>query len=305
MSNELVRKESTDLASAAPHSIFSAENFSHYAMVAEKLSKTQMVPKNYIGKPMDIMVAIEMGMALGLSMLQSLQDIAVINGKPTMYGDGMLAVVQGHPAYEWIKEEFMVDNGKIIGAQCTVKRRNHEPHTVQFTIEDAKTAKLWMRKGASGHDTPWVTNPNRMLQMRARGFALRDMFSDALRGIKSVEEVQDYIDVTPSSRPSAKESLQNLVKQSQPKMIITEPEQVEDSPTRIKLIEEVEELLIATDFPAERLIKALEHYKCSDLENLTKEQLTDFISILKKELTRLAEIENELNVDPETGEVIQ
>ena len=32
-----------------------------------------------------------------------------------------------------------------------------------------------------------------MLQMRARGFASRDSFPDALRGIKSREEVEDYV----------------------------------------------------------------------------------------------------------------
>ena len=49
----------------------------------------------------------------------------------------------------------------------------------------AKKASLWTKPG------PWQQYPDRMLQMRARGFALRDTFADVLRGLISREEAED------------------------------------------------------------------------------------------------------------------
>ena len=62
-------------------------------------------------------------------------------------------------------------------------------HERKFSVADAKKAHLWGRRG------PWENYPERMLQMRARGFALRDSFPDALKGVITVEEAQDFPEV--------------------------------------------------------------------------------------------------------------
>ena len=59
--------------------------------------------------------------------------------------------------------------------------------TAKFSVEDAKRAGLW------GKNT-WASYPRRMLQHRARGFALRSAFADVLKGMISTEELQDYPD---------------------------------------------------------------------------------------------------------------
>ena len=172
---------------------------------ADMLAGSSIVPKDYIGKPGNCLVAIQWGMELGLQPMQAMQSIAVINGRPSLWGDAMLALVKAHPAFEWIKEEC---DGNV--ATCTIKRRG-EPEVVQsFSLEEAK------RAGLTGKQGPWTQYPKRMLQMRARGFALRDAFPDALRGVVSAEEARD----TPterdmgaaevvSSRPAAPAALPN------------------------------------------------------------------------------------------------
>jgi len=134
----------------------------------------------------NICVALQYGLELGLSPMQSLQGVAVINGKPTVYGDSMLGLCYA----SGLMEEFKVNvqgTGDTRGAVCTIKRRGVENTIVRaFTIADAKKAKLWGRSG------PWTQYPERMLEMRARGFALRDAFADVLRGVISAEEAQDY-----------------------------------------------------------------------------------------------------------------
>lgn len=157
---------------------------------SEMLAKSSIVPKNYQGKAGDILVAVQMGNELGLKPIQSLQNIAVINGKPCIYGDACMALVKIHPEFEDVKEHF---DEQLQAAVCQVKRRGQTLHTSTFTIEDAKKAGLWNRQG------PWMQYPKRMLQMRARGFALRDAFPDALQGLILAEEAQDYKDVSPDS----------------------------------------------------------------------------------------------------------
>lgn len=267
------------------NSLLSKENFSHYMGVAEFLAKSSMVPKGMVGKPADLLIAMEMGLQVGIPMMQAIQDIAVINGKPCMYGDGLLAVVQGHKDFEWIKEEHIGD-GDNKEAHCTIKRRNHEPHTVIFSVAAAKKANLWGKQG------PWSQYPDRMMQMRARGFCIRDSFSDALRGIKTDEEVNDYnvVDVTPSSAPpklegsTQTERLLNKLKGSKrPAGNVTEGEIVEESEkVSKKQIEEIDMLLCVKEFSDDRLFKALKHFKVDHISLLSEKDAIEFISILNK-----------------------
>lgn len=150
---------------------------------AKIIAGSTMVPRAYQGKPGDILVAVQMGADLGLKPMQALQNIACINGKLSVYGDGVLALVQANPALEDIQESFDYSTNTAI---CVVKRKGHRAHTVTFSIEDAKRASLWGKAG------PWSQYPKRMLQMRARSFALRDKFADALSGLILAEEAQDY-----------------------------------------------------------------------------------------------------------------
>lgn len=179
MSNATSLQPTKQNFSLAPKDLDEAMRF------ADMLASASIVPKDYIGKPGNVLVALQWGMELGLQPMQAMQSIAVINGRPSLWGDAMLALVKAHPAFEWIKEEC---DGNV--ATCTIKRRG-EPEVVQsFSMEEAK------RAGLTGKPGPWTQYPKRMLQMRARGFALRDAFPDALRGVVSAEEARD----TPAER---------------------------------------------------------------------------------------------------------
>src|SRR3990167_1988814 len=141
---------------------------------AELMAKSDLVPKDFVGKPGNVLVAVQMGAELGLPPMQAIQSIAVINGRPAIWGDGLLAVGQSKPAYESHRE---TQDPAGQWAEITVKRKGSEPHTVRFTAEMAKKAGLWGKQG------PWTNYPTRMLQMRARSWALRDKFADVLKGI--------------------------------------------------------------------------------------------------------------------------
>jgi hypothetical protein len=157
------------------------------------LSKTEFVPKAFRGKPDSIMVVGAMGARLGVDVFTAMAGISDINGKPAIYGDLMLAVCQNHPAFLDCVETFEGEPyADTFRAVCIAKRKGREPVTRTFSVIEAKEAQLWKKSG------PWTATPQRMLQMRARAFALRDTFSDALAGFHAREELDDLVDVTAS-----------------------------------------------------------------------------------------------------------
>lgn len=163
---------------------------------AKMVAGSDFAPKDFKNKPESCLLAIQHGSEVGLSPMQSLQSIAVINGRPTIWGDAALALVQSSPACEYIKEYIEGDGDQAV-AVCEVKRRGYPSATVStFSMFDAK------RAGLAGKSGPWTQYPARMLALRARGFALRNAFADALRGLVTAEEAQDYTPVEAATQPA-------------------------------------------------------------------------------------------------------
>lgn len=165
--------------------------------IAQAVCKAQMAPKG-LDTPEKAMVAILHGMEVGLTPMAALQSIAVVNGRPTIWGDGAIGLVRGSGKLEWMNERIE-GTGDAMVAICEVKRKGEPPaQPARFSVADAKVANLWGKQG------PWQQYPKRMLAMRARAFALRDAFADVLRGLGIAEEVSDYQpmkDVTPPRPP--------------------------------------------------------------------------------------------------------
>jgi hypothetical protein len=136
----------------------SPKTFEQALVFADYLADSDMVPKDFKGKPGNCLIAMQWGMELGMKPLQAIQSIAVINGRPSMWGDALLRA----------------------------KRRGEDEQVRTFSDADAKLAGLLGKQG------PWTTGPKRMKQLRARAFALRDVFTDVLRGMAMAEEVADY-----------------------------------------------------------------------------------------------------------------
>lgn len=233
--------------SLAPRNYEEAQKF------ANMLSKTEMVPKAYRGKAPDILVAVQMGAEVGLPPMQALQNIAVINGRPSIWGDAAIALVKVRPECESIREYFLNKEGeKTTGddyhtAVCIVKRKGQEEEMRTFSLDDA------IKAGLKGKQGPWTQYEKRMLQMRARGFCLRDVFPDALKGLGIAEEVQDIpheeIDVTPKKEEIVLPEFEvPEVDESKKDTILVHPEDSEDAEfTEMKEGETGEEMTAAEE----------------------------------------------------------
>lgn len=183
--------ETKTIIAAAGSALGSDPAFVKYELakrVAHTLSVSNLVPDAFRGRPNDIFVAINMGSELGLEPFQAIQSIAVIEGKPCLYGDGLIGVVRASPKCQWI-EETISEDGKT--ATCRTQRKGDpNPVSQSYSMSDAMQA---------GIDTKfnWKKHPKRMLQMRARAYCLRDAYPDLLKGLGVVEEQRDHEDTPP------------------------------------------------------------------------------------------------------------
>jgi len=182
-----------------PQAIIPTDIDAVYRM-SEGISRSGLAPAD-LNTPDKIMVAIMTGMEIGLPPMASLQCIAVIKGRPTIWGDAGLALCLDSVVCEDVDEFFEGEPGTDgFKAVCVAKRRGKEKVIRrEFSVFDAKKAGLWderekvrARDGTEKrNDSPWFRFAKRMLQMRARGFCLRDAFPDVLRGLHLREEMDD------------------------------------------------------------------------------------------------------------------
>lgn len=281
-------------------SLFSKDLAPHYMKLAGQLAASEIVPKCYRNKPSDLFLCWAKGYQLGISPEQAMDCISVINGKAVMWGDEMLALCMSHPDFEDVIESPIVKNDAVIGYNCTVKRKGKADKESVFTLDMAKKAGLLAKGGV------WNQYPERMLKLRARGFCLRDAFPDALKGIKSREEVEDYIDAdykVSDSKGSRTELLKNdiLTKQgatnvdavygsvaveehkvsietdSQDEEPAEEDEPVVQAP---QLHTQIKQLIAEKGFTEERLAKALAYYEVGSIEELSVDAADNFIEKL-------------------------
>jgi hypothetical protein len=139
----------------------------------------------HCNSPAKVAVRIVAGMELGLNPIQSVNWIAIINGRAVIWGDAALALVRNSGKLESF-EETHEGEGESRVAICRSKRKGDtEVRETRFSVDDARKADLWGKEG------PWTQYPDRQLMWRARGWNLRDNFGDVLCGLGIAEEELD------------------------------------------------------------------------------------------------------------------
>lgn len=168
-----------------------------------------------------VTVAIMSGAELGLKPMVALRSFTVINGKPALYGDGLINVVRQSGKVAYLRTGCDTRDGKMVG-WCEAKRNDtDEEKRVEFSQEDAIRAGLWQTEAmvtkynkwenkneTKPNDSPWWRFPQRMLAWRAAGYCLRELFGDVLGGIRDEFEVREIADaeemrdITPRQPPT-------------------------------------------------------------------------------------------------------
>ncbi len=228
---------------------------------AEIIGKSTFCPSNFKGKEADIVVALQYAQELDVHPVLMLQNICLINGRICIWGDLVRAIClrQGNISIkETYDEETMV-------ATCTIKRDNKEPVFRTFSKAKAEKAGLWGKTG------PWSTYPDRMIVLRAFGFAARDACADILKGIITREEAEDI----PNDNNKEKLESSNIPQiNSQHIVPVSIYKTISD-----KLLELGDKKTIANI-----VVKLLQRYNVKNFRSLPEDKLVEFESKVKEEI---------------------
>src|SRR5271166_163441 len=142
LSQQVVSHQVNNNFVMAPSSLAEAMEYS------KMIANSSFCPTAMKGKPGDVIIAMQMGAEVGLSPMQAIQNIAVINGRPSLWGDAALALVLASPNYvthrEWTEGSIKEGN---LTAYCAITRKYSEEYVKSFSQQDAERAGLWKKVG--------------------------------------------------------------------------------------------------------------------------------------------------------------
>lgn len=264
-----------------------------YAL-AKVISDSSFAPVN-LKSPKDVFLAMNWGMSLGVkNPLVAIQNIAVIKGKPSAYGDLLKAVVVSDPECEDFDEHFTgTFPNDDFTAHCSIKREGIKTAThAEFSIADAKRAVLWPGSAKDpGHkyNPTWYSYPKRMLQMRARAWAIRDSFPDKLMGLAVAEEQGDVIDVIGTDATGETDDLDAVIVSAKARVETVAPKATDTPKGKEKPRGEAPKA-------APEPVEEIEEAEVTPVEAEPEEIEIDPFKMSKKELVALIE-EHELDVE--------
>jgi hypothetical protein len=158
-----------------------------YLVLAERVSRTAMVPAPLRNKPDEVLAVVLFGAELGVGPMQALQGINFVAGRPSASAELLRALVldAGHG--------FIVD-GDDTQATAQCKRLDWtEWRSTTFTIDDAH------RAGLQGDN--WRKYPDAMLSARVTSKACRLFFPDVISGMSYTPEEVESFTMPSSPRP--------------------------------------------------------------------------------------------------------
>ena len=173
------------------------------------VARSALIPDAYRSKPHDIMVAVQMGMEIGLRPMTALQNMAVVHGKPSLYGEIVMALIRQAGVMDeavFAEHYEYSSDGQVQAAVSVMGRVGGSPRTERYTVEDAKQAGLW------GSGQGWKKYPKDMLLWKARHRNARALFSDVTHGLMPRELAEGDQPATTVEQVDPAEGLDELVR---------------------------------------------------------------------------------------------
>lgn len=239
----------------APSVFSNTQSFEHAQRIAKMLSSSNLVPTDYRGNMANTLVALEMANRVGASPLAVMQNMYVIEGRPSWSSSFIIAALNSCGRYEPLrfeveslgKKDITYDvwegpkgqrqkrqaKATIEDQSCyawTLDKNGHRLEGPKITISMA-VAEGWYTKPGS----KWVTMPELMLRYRAAAFFGRLYAPELLMGMKTTEELNDISHAEDASpqyasgpAPQAIEKLNSLAKEARTADFIHDAEVVHE-----------------------------------------------------------------------------
>jgi len=177
-----------DMDVAIPHGIL---NYGKLQEMAEMLSKSTIVPITYQNRPENCFIALDMASRMGVSPLVVMQNLYVIQGKPSFSGSAIASMVRSNPNYRNVELHYVGEpNSDSWGAYVTAEniRNGKTLKGSTVTISIAKREGWYQKSGSK-----WQTIPELMLAYRAYTWFGRVHCPEIMMGLQTTEEVYDVV----------------------------------------------------------------------------------------------------------------
>lgn len=165
--------------------------------VANLLSKSQLLPEQYVGHPENCLIAIDIANRMGVSPLLVAQNLYVVRGKPGWSGSFAISAVNNCGKFSPLDFVYTKNGGGGCYAQATRLSDGKLLKGTEITLEMAKN-EGWSTKPGS----KWLTMSEQMLAYRAGSFFARAYCPEVLLGVQTIDEIQDvngYVEDTPQT----------------------------------------------------------------------------------------------------------
>lgn len=186
-------------ASGSIAAFASHEKFRAAQRIAQALAASNIVPKQYQNSVANCLVAMELASRTGASVLMVMQNLHIIQGRPSWSAAFLVACVNASGRFTAIRYETRGgDDAKAAGyAVRAYAKELASGDTLygEWIAWDMVKAEGWYGKDGS----KWKTMPGQMFRYRAASFWCRVYAPEISLGMQSAEEAQD---ITPAGAPS-------------------------------------------------------------------------------------------------------
>lgn len=203
-----------------------SDNFIMANQMAKALSSSTIVPREYQGNVSNCLVAIEQANRLKVSPLMVMQNLYVIQGRPSWSSKFLIAAINGSGKFdmELQYEETKDKDGKPYSCLAWTTKNGRRVEGMTVDMQMAKD-EGWLTKNGS----KWRTMPALMLRYRAASFFSSLNCPELTLGLYTKEEAEtiddyDAIDV----EAQVQHDIETHANQQE--FIVEEPSQIEEKP---------------------------------------------------------------------------
>lgn len=184
---------------------------------AKFLSESDLVPTLYQTKPANCLIALDIANRTGLSPLTVMQQLYIVEGKPSWSGQMCIALINASRRYTpldfvWVGEKGQDNYGCYAKAIRLSDKKECCSDVV--TIAMAKSEGWWSKKDKYGKErSKWQSFPNQMAMYRAGAFFGRTFCPDVLLGLPLSDEI---IDIQQAPQHNVSNALLNALEDETP-----------------------------------------------------------------------------------------
>jgi hypothetical protein len=157
--------------------------------LADRYASSSMVPETYKGRPDNCFVALELASRMDVSPVLVMQNLYIVQGKPSWAGQACKALIDG--SGKFANSEYVMTGNKSDSTwgcylQAVSTKTGKLVKGTEITMKMAQD-EGWINKNGS----KWKTMPEQMLKYRAAAFFARTECPEVLMGFQTADEIED------------------------------------------------------------------------------------------------------------------